>query len=126
MAVAVATPLRAQDTAFAVRPGMTEQDVRSRWGEPIAVRRLNDWTYLFYDNGMERDVGYHDVVFLQNGQVVDAVVRMPGRVYLGQSSSPPTRWPEFTPPAQQQRPDEGGAAVTGVRVNPPPRPDTRP
>lgn len=115
---------RAQDTTTAVRPGMTEADVLTRWGEPVTVRRVNDWTYLFFRNNMEREYGYYDTVFLQNGQVVDAIVRAPEHVYLGQSSSPPDRLPVFTPPAGA-RPDSTSGAVTGVRVNPPapPRPE---
>jgi outer membrane protein assembly factor BamE (lipoprotein component of BamABCDE complex) len=107
----------AQDTSGPVRPGMTEAQVVARWGEPLAVRRLNDWTYLFYGNGHERQVGYDDTVFLQNDQVMDAIVRSPDHPYAGQSSSPEGRAPEFTPPAAP--PDSAaGAAVTGVRVNP--------
>jgi len=105
-----------QDTATDVRPGMTEADVRKRWGDPVAVRSANGWTYLFYRNGREREVGFYDVVFLQGGQVVDAIVRTPEHVYDGQSSSPEGRAPEFTPP--QQAPDSTGAAVTGVRIRP--------
>lgn len=121
-----AAPLAAQDTTTAVAPGMTEAQVRARWGEPVAVRRANEWTYLFFQNGREREWGYYDTVFLQNDQVVDAIIRMPGRVYLGQSSSPPDRLPEFTPP--QQRPEEAAGAVTGVRVTQPatPNPQERP
>jgi hypothetical protein len=115
--LALAAPARAQDTTRAVRPGMTEAEVRARWGEPLAVRRANQWTYLFYENGIETQ--YHDVVFLLDGQVVDAIVRMPGRTYLGQSSSPPDRWPEFTPPRGAPQPAVGSSAtVTGVRVTP--------
>jgi len=118
-AALAAAPLPAQDTTGAVRPGMSEADVVARWGEPVAIRRVNEWTYLFFRNGQERELGYYDVVFLQSGQVVDAVVRAPEHVYLGTSSSPPGRIPEFTPP---RRPPEAGApgAVTGVRVNAPP------
>ncbi|OGT96196.1 MAG: hypothetical protein A3I79_07355 [Gemmatimonadetes bacterium RIFCSPLOWO2_02_FULL_71_11] len=102
---------------------MSEADVTTRWGEPVAVRRTGDWTYLYYANGLERQAGFWDVVFLQGGQVVDAIVRAPGRTYLGQSSSPPERAPQFTPPAQppaNPRPDAAGApgAVTGIRVTP--------
>ncbi len=98
-------------------PGMTEAQVRALWGEPVAVRRMNDWTYLFYRNGREREVGYYDVVFLQGGQVVDAIVRGAGHVYAGQSSSPEGRQPEYTPP-QGAPADSGTGAVTGVRVKP--------
>lgn len=113
-----AAPLSAQDTTNAVRPGMTEADVRARWGEPVAVRHVNDWTYLFYQNGQERKFGYYDTVFLQGGQVVDAIVRAAEHVYLGTSSSPPGRVPTFTPP---RPPSAGGASgqVTGVRVSTP-------
>lgn len=121
---AVAAPrlARAQDTTFAVRPGMSETDVRQRWGEPVAVRRLNDWTYMFYENGMERHLGYYDTVFLQGGAVVDAIVRAEGRMYMGQSSSPEGRAPVFTPPRQPGQPADTTrppAEVGGVRVTPP-------
>jgi hypothetical protein len=112
---------RAQDTALAVRPGMSEADVRQRWGEPVAVRRLNEWTYLFYENGTEQERGYHDCVFLQNGQVVDAIVRLPGRMYLGTSSSPEGRMPEYTAPRRAST-DPAAAPVGGVRVTPPATP----
>lgn len=125
-ATLAAAPAWAQDTTTAVRPGMSEADVTTRWGEPVAVRRIGDWTYLYYANGLERQAGFWDVVFLQGGQVVDAIVRAPGRTYLGQSSSPPERAPEFTPPAQppaNPRPGAAGApavpgAVTGIHVTP--------
>lgn len=100
----------------AVRPGMSEQDVRARWGDPIAVKRMNEWTYLFYRNWNEASIGFNDVVFLQHGQVVDAVIRGDDRVYLGNSSSPGNRNPEMTPP--QQRPDGASGTVNGVRVSP--------
>lgn len=112
-----AAPAAAQDTTTAIRPGMTEADVRTRWGEPLAVRRVNDWTYLFYTNG-QRHYGYDDVVMLQGGQVMDAVLRAPEHVYLGRSSSPPDRLPEFSPP-RQSPPSGAPGAVTGVRVTPP-------
>jgi outer membrane protein assembly factor BamE (lipoprotein component of BamABCDE complex) len=106
----------AQDNA--VRPGMTEAEVRARWGEPLATRTANDWTYLFYGNLRERRVGYEDVVFLQHGQVMDAIVRSPDHVYAGESSSPEGRVPVFTPPQGQPADTAKGAAVTGVRVKP--------
>ena len=113
-------PAAAQDSSAMIRPGMSEADVRARWGEPVAVRRANDWTYLSYANGDERHVGWYDTVFLQGGQVVDCIARGPGHVYLGQSSSPGNRTPERTAPAQPTQPSDGAAfgTVTGVRVTP--------
>jgi hypothetical protein len=106
------------DTSHVVMPGMTQAQVIARWGDPVAVRRMNDWTYLFFRNGDERSWGYYDTVFLQNGQVMDAIVRSPDHVYGGQSSSPPGRTPVFTPPTTPPAADSGHGAVTGVRVQP--------
>jgi hypothetical protein len=116
-----AAPAPAGDTtsqANAVKPGMTEAEVCARWGAPLAERTANDWTYMFYRNNRERRVGYEDVVFLQNGQVVDAIVRSSDHVYAGVSSSPEGRTPVFTPPQGQPADSTKGAAVTGVRVKP--------
>jgi hypothetical protein len=101
-----------------VRPGMTEAEVRARWGAPLATRTANDWTYLFYRNAHARRAGFEDVVFLQHGQVMDAIVRSPDHVYAGVSSSPEGRVPVFTPPQGQPADSTKGAAVTGVRVKP--------
>ncbi len=128
LAACAALPARAQEPAPApasapantIRPGMTEAEVRGQWGEPLAVRHANEWTYMFYQSGMESVYRYHDVVFLQNGQVVDAIVRAPGRHYAGNSSSPADRMATPTLPADA-RPSAAGAApgaVTGVRVTP--------
>jgi len=114
---AAASSAPAQPTGGAVKPGMAEADVRAAWGDPVAVRRLNDWTYLFYRNGRERHVGTYDVVFLQGGQVVAAIVRTTDHTYSGQSSSPEGRTPEYTPPGRPSA-DTSSGAVTGVRVNP--------
>lgn len=116
--LALAAPAALAQDEQAVRPGMSEADVRARWGEPLAVRRINDWTYLFYENGMEHIYRFHDVVMLQGGQVVDAIVRAPGRTYLGQSSSPPDRAPEPSPPRTQPAAAGQTGTVTGVRVTP--------
>jgi hypothetical protein len=77
---------------------MTRAEVVAVWGEPIAERAVGSWTYLYYRNGCEVSCGTFDVVFLDNGQVVDAVVRGPGHTYAGVSSSPPDRPAAFTPP----------------------------
>jgi hypothetical protein len=120
-AAAPANPAaQAAPQAYGVRPGMTEAQVVAQWGEPLAKRTVGAWTYLFYPNGVEQEVRFLDVVFLQNGQVVDAIVRAAEHVYLGQSSSPPGRIPEPTlpRPAGQEEANPGSAAVTGVRINP--------
>jgi hypothetical protein len=71
-----------------IAPGMSEKDVYSLWGPPADVRRQGDFTYIFFPNGCEHTCGTADVVILQHGQVVDAVLRWPGHGYSGQSSSP--------------------------------------
>ena len=81
-----------------VDPGMSRAQVVASWGEPASERSMGDWQYLYYRNGCEMTCGTFDIVFLQNGQVVDAVVRWSGHVYSGISSSPPGRLAEFTPP----------------------------
>src|SRR5258708_7157586 len=80
----------------AISPGMTEMDVRNRWGDPVATRTSGQWKFLYYRNDDERHVGWWDTVFLQNGQVMDVIARGSGHVYTGQSSSPPGRTPERT------------------------------
>lgn len=91
---APARPRPARDVPFdspdtgTIAPGMSEKEVYALWGAPVAVRRQGDMTYLYFRNGCEYSCGTEDVVFLQNGQVVDAVLRWPGHRYSGQSSSP--------------------------------------
>ena len=74
-----------------VTPGMTREEVVGVWGDPVAERSSSSSTFLFYRNGCEVTCGMLDVVFLEGGQVVDAVVRGRGHVYGGTSSSPPDR-----------------------------------
>ncbi len=81
-----------------VEPGMTVEQVVAVWGEPVAERTLTNWTYLYFRNGCEISCGTFDVVMLEGGQVVDAIVRGPGHTYAGVSSSPPGREATFTPP----------------------------
>lgn len=92
-------PYDSPDTGT-IAPGMAERDVYSLWGPPMGVRKMGEYTYLHYPNGCERTCGTDDVVILQNGQVVDAIVRWPGHGYSGQSSSPPGKKPEPTRPTQ--------------------------
>lgn len=81
-----------------VAPGMTEDQVVQLWGEPVTDRSMGAWTYMYFRNGCERRCGTFDVVFFQNGQVVDAIVRGRGHYYSGVSSSPSDREAEFTDP----------------------------
>ncbi len=81
-----------------VDPGMTREQVIAVWGEPEIERSAGSWLYLHYRNGCEITCGTDDVVLLQDGQVVDAIVRGRGHTYSGISSSPPGRMAEPTPP----------------------------
>jgi hypothetical protein len=81
-----------------VAPGMTEDQVVQLWGEPVTDRSMGGWTYMYFRNGCEQSCGTFDVVFFQNGQVVDAIVRGRGHYYSGVSSSPADREAEFTEP----------------------------
>lgn len=88
------TPTR----AGTVDPGMTREQVVEAWGEPAVERAAEDWLYMHYRNGCEVTCGTDDIVFLQDGQVVDAIVRWQGHTYSGVSSSPPGRGAEPTLP----------------------------
>jgi len=79
-----------------IDPGMTREQVIAIWGEPQVERAAADWVYLHYRNGCEVTCGTDDVVMLQDGQVVDAIVRGQGHTYSGVSSSPPGRLAEPT------------------------------
>src|SRR5262245_41126559 len=85
-------PYRSEDTGT-VNPGMSEREIYELWAAPAAVRRVGEYTYLFFRNGCEYTCGTMDVVTLQNGKVVDAIVRWDGHRYSGESSSPPRRVP---------------------------------
>ncbi len=85
-------PYISEDTGT-IAPGMSERDVYALWGQPAAVRHAGEYTYLFFNNGCEYTCGTMDVVTLQNGAVVDAVLRWDGHRYSGESSSPPGKMP---------------------------------
>ncbi len=89
-------PYVSQDTGT-IAPGMSENDVYSLWGPAAAVRHSGEYTYLYFWNGCEYTCGMLDLVTLQNGQVVDAVLRWDGHRYSGQSSSPKATKPHYTP-----------------------------
>jgi hypothetical protein len=79
-----------------VSPGMDRDQVIAVWGKPVAERSEGNWTYLYFRNGCEASCGTFDVVFLEGGKVVDAIVRGAGHTYDGTSSSPPGRKAEPT------------------------------
>ena len=81
-----------------ISPGMRADEVIGVWGAPVADRTVGNWTFLYFRNGCEWACGTFDVVMLEGGQVVDAIVRGVGHTYAGVSSSPPDRVAEFTPP----------------------------
>jgi hypothetical protein len=95
MSVSVLSVSSAQEVK-SIKPGMTEAEVRTAWGEPLTARKAGNMMYLFYNSDCLRSCGTHDVVFLENGQVVDAVVRDSHRGYDGVASSPRDRKPEAT------------------------------
>ncbi|HYU30128.1 MAG TPA: hypothetical protein VEK83_13935 [Gemmatimonadales bacterium] len=89
-------PYISNDTGT-VNPGMSEREIYELWAAPAAVRRVGQYTYLFYQNGCEYTCGTMDVVTLKDGHVVDAILRWDGHRYSGESSSPPGRVPVANP-----------------------------
>lgn len=141
-------PLAAQDEARTIDPGMTREQVIERLGKPLNERTAGKATFLFYGNGCERTCGMNDLVVLDDGRVVDAIFRAPGRRYTGESSSPTGVSPERTAPGAEgdpaaavRRAGRGGiilaspaegeetarpaATVTGVEVTTPDAPAQR-
>jgi hypothetical protein len=98
-----------------IRPGMTEDEVKAAFGEPQGMRTYGRYTYFFYENGCEQECGFPDIVFFEEGRVVDAVLRAPWREYAGESSSPKGVIPRPTPGGERIRVP---AAVEGVEVRP--------
>lgn len=82
-----------------IAPGMSRDDVIATWGPPVVEREADGRTYLYFRNGCEVTCGTFDVVFLEQGQVVDVIARGPGHSYTGMSSSGGERAPAPTPPA---------------------------
>lgn len=79
-----------------IKPGMSEAEVRSVWGDPFTVRKAGVMSYLYYRNDCLKRCGTYDIVFLDHGQVVDAVIRDRSRRYDGIASSPADRKPAAT------------------------------
>lgn len=98
LALAVAAPLRAQDTEQTIDPGMTRDQVVEHLGQPLNERKTGNAWFMFYRNGCERTCGMNDLVILEDGKVVDAIFRSPSRHYSAASSSPTGVRPEPTSP----------------------------
>jgi hypothetical protein len=92
-------PAAAAPAAVAtIEPGMTADEVIAAWGKPVAQRTAGSRAYLFYENDCLKACGTFDVVILDGGKVVDAIVRASYHAYGGASSSPAGRKPGFTRP----------------------------
>ncbi len=118
----IAGVVKAQETQT-IRPGMTEQDVIAAFGEPQGKSSYGNFIFYFYDNGCEKECGFPDTVFFENGEVVDAVLRAPWRDYAGESSSPKGVMPRPTPGGERL---EVPGTLESVEVRPAPPPTAKP
>ncbi|HTS88228.1 MAG TPA: outer membrane protein assembly factor BamE [Gemmatimonadales bacterium] len=116
LALAGGQPAAAQEMRT-IKPGMTEADVRTAWGDPLTERKVGDRTYLYYRNDCMRTCGMHDIVFLEGGQVVNAIVRDKHRHYDGVSSSPVEKPPAPAPRAagKHRKRSAGAASATPAK-----------
>lgn len=107
--------------AQSIDPGMTKAQVIERLGKPFAERTSGAFTYVYYSNGREREVGMSDLIILQNDAVVDAIFRSPERQYTGRSSSPESKMPvNSAPTGERLVVPVSGPAQPGAPANPPP------
>jgi hypothetical protein len=97
LTVSAPRTLAAQEVK-SIKPGMTADEVKAAWGDPLTTRTRGSFSYLYFKNDCLRTCGTWDVVILENGQVVDAVVRASYHQYEGTSSSPRDRKPGYTKP----------------------------
>ena len=88
----------AQEQVATISPGMSVAEVEASWGKAGVTRTDGDQTFLFYKNDCLRTCGTFDVVILEGGKVVDAIVRASYHRYDGTSSSPAGTTPHFTRP----------------------------
>ncbi|HWA58922.1 MAG TPA: hypothetical protein VG692_16810 [Gemmatimonadales bacterium] len=95
LTVVLSSTAQAQDMKT-IKPGMTQAEVVAAWGDYLTARKAGNMLYMYYKNDCMKRCGTYDVVFLENGQVVDAVVRDSHRAYDGVASSPKDRKPEPT------------------------------
>ncbi|MGB7211477.1 MAG: hypothetical protein WBC97_02515 [Gemmatimonadales bacterium] len=91
-------PAAATESVATIAPGMTVAEVEAAWGKAGVVRTDGAQTFLFYKNDCLKTCGTFDVVMLQDGKVIDAIVRASYHRYSGTSSSPAGRKPSFTKP----------------------------
>lgn len=117
-ALLVAVPATAQEMQT-IRPGMSTDEVKAVLGAPAATRDYGDYTFYFYQNGVEREYGTADIVFFLDEQVVDAVLRSSWREYAGESSSPRGTEPRPTPGGMHLQ-VPGEVQAVEVRTMPPP------
>jgi hypothetical protein len=88
LAIAVLTASTGAAQAASIDSGMTRAQVIERFGKPSTESKRGPFTYLFFSNGREKQVGTADIVILEADKVIDAVLRSPRRTYSGKSSSP--------------------------------------
>ena len=112
--------------AQSIDPGMTKSQVIERLGAPFAERSSGAYTYLFYQNGRERERGMSDLVTLHNNAVVDAIFRSPSRQYTGNSSSPEDKLPANSAPTGERLAMPAQAAPPAPSQSPPPDDTERP
>ena len=96
--VAPAAAAAPQQQVATISPGMSAAEVEAAWGKAGATRTDGDQTFLFYKNDCLKTCGTFDVVMLEGGKVVDAIVRASYHHYDGTSSSPAGTKPHFTRP----------------------------
>ncbi|HET6764992.1 MAG TPA: hypothetical protein VFH27_15010 [Longimicrobiaceae bacterium] len=94
----IAAPAAAQQGS--IRAGMSPDEVRAAFGAPARTRDEGDWSYWFYNNGCPVRCGSDDVVFLQNGKVVAAVLRTGVRNFEGPAASSAIASIEGLPPTE--------------------------
>ena len=108
--------------AQSIDPGMTKAQVIERLGAPFTERTSGAYTYMFYQNGRERERGMSDLVTLHNNAVIDAIFRSPSRQYTGNSSSPEDKLPANSAPTGERL--AMPVSNSSQPASPPPPPDT--
>ena len=114
---------QAQEGIAIVDPGMTKSQVIERLGQPASERSRGEHTYLFFQNGCERECGMSDLVMLRADTVIDAIFRSSQRRYTGTSSSPSARTPQVARARSTSAPLAVPARATDVGTPEPVRAD---